>query len=1271
MQKSPAESGRVIFTMHIMKQNLTARLVYKLLKTLSFAIVVATSAVNTVAQPYPSAVLGDNPVAYWRLEETSGTIAYDSSAAGTNNGIYTNAALDQTGYAEGLATEFGYSPATDTNASAIFGESFDSYVSGMPIDFASTSNTSFSLEAWVNGSYQGEASAGIVGKGWGGGGEECYLDCGAANNAFRFFVRTTNGQATNASSTFIPDGYWHHLVGVCNESQGVIDLYIDGQLAASAACTGGIHSSTNQYLVIGSRQVSQNGDYTDQFVGTIGQVAVYNYALNAAKVQNHYLAAGIPATITVQPTNQLTLNAGASATVTVGADGTAPLTYWWTTNGVIDSDQTNNVFSLTNVQSDYNSVALVAIISNAYGTASSDGTYITVNSGAPQIQSQVQPQQLSLYIGEPWTYSVVASGNLPFYYQWLVNGTPVSGATNSTFTYVTASGANNISVNVSNAYNGGSVTSSGTATLMGVPVPTNSYPATIVAAGPIAYWRLDEPDNGSGNSGFTANDYAGGHSGVYNQVLLGIPGYSIDDADTAAGFGTNASPTNLGYPSQSFMQEVNNSSEGIPTIDSYFQSSAVNLSVECWVKSTVPQNTSGSTIIGLGSSGSQSFLIDASGPSGEFRFVAKAANGTAFGYIYSPITPLDGNWHHLVAVIGETASGTTTFYVDGNLAGTLTAASGQGLYSTSIPLYVGGDNSYQFNGTVDEVSIYNYALTIGQVVAHFHAAPEPPVFESFPAPVVTSHIGGSVTLSATELGSAPLANQWYSNNVLMAGQTNVSLILTNLSVGTNIFTLSVANAYGVSNTPGTTLQVPAGVGAPVFVANVTPAMQTLYTGETATYSVLVSGSLPITYQWYSNNVAVSDATNASYTIPNLTTNDAGSYYCAVGNSFNSLNSGTAVLNVTLAPTNPYSLTVMADHPTCYWRLDEANGSTNGFDEVGGNVGVYSNTLGVVHGTGIFGSIFDADPAAYFNSTTNYTKQISSISNYLGTTMTNYDFSVPNGLNGAFTVEAWARAYAGVTQASGGGIVAKGYGNGGEEFNLDVHAGFRFYSRTSSGGLTASAQAASTLGGNGGSTSTWAGDGNWHHLVGVCDEANDNLLLYVDGQLIGSPIISNGIVPATAYLYQTNHNGSTGTNGLLSATPGGGYGIFAATNYTSGNAAAWGYNSVSIGCRNSGSGTTGLTLAFRGGVDEVALYNYCLTPLQVSNHFAVAMNMPTTLNAQTIGGHTVLTWYPNFATAILQGATNLNGPWTNIVGATSPYVITNGGAPAAFYRLQTY
>src|SRR6185295_5155736 len=56
------------------------------------ALVIAASALSNVRQAsaadYPTTILSDNPVAYFRLEETSGTTAADSSSTGNFPGTY-------------------------------------------------------------------------------------------------------------------------------------------------------------------------------------------------------------------------------------------------------------------------------------------------------------------------------------------------------------------------------------------------------------------------------------------------------------------------------------------------------------------------------------------------------------------------------------------------------------------------------------------------------------------------------------------------------------------------------------------------------------------------------------------------------------------------------------------------------------------------------------------------------------------------------------------------------------------------------------------------------------------------------------------------------------------------------------------------------------------------------------------------------------------------------------------------------------------------------
>jgi hypothetical protein len=242
------------------------------------------AALTVVASNYPYAqfVINDRPISYWRLDETSGIIAHDYIS--TNNGVYNNTLLNQTG-----------NNLVDTHKAARFGPSINSYVGGIPLDFGTTNYTSntngqFSVECWVNGGAQ-TTDAGIITTGTGAGGEQFNLDCGGGSHAFRFFVRDNGGSAQLASGNVVPNSQWHHLVGVCNQSNGIVSLYVDGVLNATGTIgtNAGILDSTRP-VTFGSRQ-SGSGNFDNQFVGSMEEVAIYRYSLNAAQVQAHYAAA--------------------------------------------------------------------------------------------------------------------------------------------------------------------------------------------------------------------------------------------------------------------------------------------------------------------------------------------------------------------------------------------------------------------------------------------------------------------------------------------------------------------------------------------------------------------------------------------------------------------------------------------------------------------------------------------------------------------------------------------------------------------------------------------------------------------------------------------------------------------------------------------------------------------------------------------------------------------------------------------------------------------
>jgi len=76
-----------------------------------------------------------------------------------------------------------------------------------------------------------------------------------------------------------------------------------------------------------------------------------------------------------------------------------------------------------------------------------------------------------------------------------------------------------------------------------------------------------------------------------------------------------------------------------------------------------------------------------------------------------------------------------------------------------------------------------------------------------------------------------------------------------------------------------------------------PTNQAVAAGMNATLSVGVVGAVPLAYQWTSNLVAVSGATNASFTLTNVSLPDSATYAVLVSNGYGSNLSSNAVLAV--------------------------------------------------------------------------------------------------------------------------------------------------------------------------------------------------------------------------------------------------------------------------------------------------------------------------------------------------------------------------------------
>jgi hypothetical protein len=183
-------------------------------------------------------------------------------------------------------------------------------------------------------------------------------------------------------------------------------------------------------------------------------------------------------------------------------------------------------------------------------------------------------------------------------------------------------------------------------------------------------------------------------------------------------------------------------------------------------------------------------------------------------------------------------------------------------------------------------------------------APVTPSITTQP-PSQTVTAGQTATFSVTTSGSDPLSFQWCRNGTAINGATSASYTTpaTANSDSGSQFSVVVSNSTGSVTSNTATLTVSAAMAPAITVQ---PASQTVTAGLRATFSVTVSGTSPLSYQWRKNGTAISGAASAAYTTPAITTPDAGSQFSVVvTNAVGSVTSNPAILtiNATLGTAN--------------------------------------------------------------------------------------------------------------------------------------------------------------------------------------------------------------------------------------------------------------------------------------------------------------------------------------------------------------------------------
>ncbi|MCU7934082.1 MAG: hypothetical protein KZQ99_04275, partial [Candidatus Thiodiazotropha sp. (ex Dulcina madagascariensis)] len=210
------------------------------------------------------AVLEDNPVGYWKFDETEGLVATDVSGNGLDGYYNTAVGLGNPGAVTGGGTAASFDGASGTLA-----------------DLGNSGSLQFdngTVEAWINTGNAGSYNRTILAK----------------HNAFGLYLANNqlvaidwSSNTTLESGVNLADGQWHH-VSMTFES-GVASgtrLYVDGVETAVGTTQVAGHDAS---LKVGG---GLNNGAGNNFTGLIDEVALFDRVLTAEQIQRHANPAG-------------------------------------------------------------------------------------------------------------------------------------------------------------------------------------------------------------------------------------------------------------------------------------------------------------------------------------------------------------------------------------------------------------------------------------------------------------------------------------------------------------------------------------------------------------------------------------------------------------------------------------------------------------------------------------------------------------------------------------------------------------------------------------------------------------------------------------------------------------------------------------------------------------------------------------------------------------------------------------------------------------------
>ncbi len=439
---------------------------------------------------------------------------------------------------------------------------------------------------------------------------------------------------------------------------------------------------------------------------------------------------------------------------------------WYSFNGLIDEAAFFNRALSSN--------EIVAVY------AAGSGGLCYTNDPAPVFVRQ--PASQTVIEARGATFTSAAMGTPRPCYQWLFSGNPLPLATNATLilTNLALNQAGDYCVIASNVF--GAVTSAVAQLVVIEDFNLPGKTATNCTAKPpglVAWWPGD--------------------------------GFAFDVLGTNHGTLQSGATYGAGKVGQAFLLDGVNGYVGIPASSNLDVGTGDGFSIDLWL---YPSNVANHPLVEWYSSSGYGVHLWIYPEPGQLH-----ANlvDTAGGYHYfnSASGALVPNALQHVALTYDKMSGVARLFRNAAVVGE--SLLGSFTPQTSHPLYLGHRPGYSapFSGSMDEVSIYNRALSSNEVAILYAAGSGGKCFTSAPAPVFVQHpasqtgvLLNSVAFTAAAMGVPRPEYQWLFNGVPLANGTNATLSLNNLSTNqAGDYALVASNLFGNSTSTTAHLEV--------------------------------------------------------------------------------------------------------------------------------------------------------------------------------------------------------------------------------------------------------------------------------------------------------------------------------------------------------------------------------------------------------------------------------------------------------------------------------